>query len=237
MARVDPHLTFGCEVCLDTDAGNIRELTDVQHEFIGRLVGVHDHSILAPLFTETGILPLTYCRPFLALGYLIYLIDLAPTHLAKVAYLDSLSLAASGMPCWFSDLRIVLASLPIPVALPLGPLTSEVIAELRKGVITACQQHYLNSTKELASRLPLIQGRLERNEDGNFVETSLKLQQYLRVPVPAHRKALTRLYVSCHTLGIEVLRYKERYRKRTPQEWRLCCFCGRDVETAGGMLT
>ncbi|KAJ7230887.1 hypothetical protein C8J57DRAFT_996420, partial [Mycena rebaudengoi] len=111
MARVDPHLTFGCEVCLDTDAGNIRELTDVQHEFIGRLLGVHDHSILAPLFTETGILPLTYRRPFLALGYLIYLIDLAPTHLAKVAYLDSLSLAPSGMPCWFSDLRIVLASL------------------------------------------------------------------------------------------------------------------------------
>ncbi|KAJ7235334.1 hypothetical protein C8J57DRAFT_1034976, partial [Mycena rebaudengoi] len=111
MARVDPHLTFGCEVCLDTDTNNLRELTDVQHEFIRRLLGVHDRSILAPLFTETGILPLTYRRPFLALGYLIYLLDLTPTHLAKVAYLDSLALLASGMPCWLSDLRIVLASL------------------------------------------------------------------------------------------------------------------------------
>jgi hypothetical protein len=32
---------------------------------------------------------LNYRRPFLALGYLIYFVDLPPTHLAKVAYLDS----------------------------------------------------------------------------------------------------------------------------------------------------
>ncbi|KAJ6482319.1 hypothetical protein C8R47DRAFT_920944, partial [Mycena vitilis] len=55
--RLDPHLTFGCEICLDVDPVNLRELTDVQHEYIRRLLGVHSRSILAVLFTETGIIP------------------------------------------------------------------------------------------------------------------------------------------------------------------------------------
>ncbi|KAJ7271600.1 hypothetical protein C8J57DRAFT_1031702, partial [Mycena rebaudengoi] len=111
MARVDPHLTFGCEICLDTRADNLKTLTDVQHEFIRRLLGIHDHSILSILFTETGVFPLKYRRSILALGYLIYLINLSPTHVAHMAFLDSLSLAHLGFPCWISDLRIVLASL------------------------------------------------------------------------------------------------------------------------------
>ncbi|KAJ7245331.1 hypothetical protein C8J57DRAFT_993519, partial [Mycena rebaudengoi] len=76
MARVDPHLTFGCEVCLNTDADNLREPADAQQLFIQNPLGVHDHSILAPLFIEIGILPLSYRWPFLALGCLIYLLDL-----------------------------------------------------------------------------------------------------------------------------------------------------------------
>ncbi|KAK0457408.1 uncharacterized protein EV420DRAFT_1309648 [Desarmillaria tabescens] len=48
--------------------------------------------------------------------------------------------------------------------------------------------------------------------------------------VPAHRKALTRLFVSSHILAIEVLRWGERYRPKTPREWRLCRFCKIAVE-------
>ncbi|KAJ7328748.1 hypothetical protein DFH08DRAFT_709371, partial [Mycena albidolilacea] len=87
-----------------------------------------------------------------------------------------------------------------------------------------------------SSRLPLIQGRLERNEDGDFVQMPVKLRQYLRVPVPAHRKALTRLYLSAHRLGVEVLRYKERYRERTPRSWRRCRFCRIAVESESHAL-
>ncbi|KAJ7492151.1 hypothetical protein FB451DRAFT_958309, partial [Mycena latifolia] len=69
------------------------------------------HSILAILFTETGVTPLSYRRPFLALGYLIYLITLPPNHLANAAYLDSLVLSNFGHPCWITDLQFVLQSL------------------------------------------------------------------------------------------------------------------------------
>ena len=64
----------------------------------------------------------------------------------------------------------------------------------------------------------------------------LKIRQYLRVPVPAHRKALARLYLSAHRLGIEILRYAERYRERTPRNWRLCRFCRRAVESESHAL-
>jgi hypothetical protein len=71
--------------------------------------------------------------------------------LAKIAYLDNPSPLAADMPCWLSDLRIVLASLPVPVTFPEGPTMSDV-AEIRKGVLTACQQHHSKITKELAPR-------------------------------------------------------------------------------------
>ncbi|KAJ7603619.1 hypothetical protein DFH06DRAFT_1022110, partial [Mycena polygramma] len=64
----------------------------------------------------------------------------------------------------------------------------------------------------------------------------LKLRQYLRVPVPAHRKALTRLVLSCHTLGIEILRYTERLKVRVPREARVCRFCRLGVESESHAL-
>ncbi|KAJ7134315.1 hypothetical protein C8R44DRAFT_770165 [Mycena epipterygia] len=50
----------------------------------------------------------------------------------------------------------------------------------------------------------------------------------ITLPVPAHRK---RFYLSSYTLGIELLRYKERHLERMPREWRLCRFCFRTVES------
>jgi len=52
------------------------------------------------------------------------------------------------------------------------------------------------------------------------------------VAVPAHRKALTRLLLSDHTLSVERLRlqYPTRYRLAIPREHRLCRFCEGDVE-------
>src|SRR6202044_3681248 len=74
MARVDPMLTIGCEVVLDVEDALVQELMDVQHLFLRRLLGVGQHSMLATLFTETGILPLRFRRAKLAIGYLIYLL-------------------------------------------------------------------------------------------------------------------------------------------------------------------
>ncbi|KAJ6518793.1 hypothetical protein C8R45DRAFT_801093, partial [Mycena sanguinolenta] len=231
MARVDPHLTFGCEVGLDVVTAHLKELADVQHQFLRRLLGVHDHSILFPLFTETGVIPVVTRT----IGYLIYLLALPQNHLARAAYLDSQALAIDGCPCWITDLRIVLQMLPVPVNLA-AELTVDTVSDARKAFKQACDKWLTDLTCQHAPRLPLIQGRLERTAEGELVNTALKLRHYLRIPVPAHRKALTRLFLSAHRLGIEVLRYGERYRDKTPREWRLCRFCHDAVESEAHAL-
>ncbi|KAJ7158082.1 hypothetical protein C8R46DRAFT_839617, partial [Mycena filopes] len=236
MARMDPHLTFGCEVCLDVVPKHLAELTDVQHQFLRRLLGLHRRSMLSVLFTETGVTPLSYRRPLIALGYLMYLISLPPKHFAYAAFRDSLLLARQGHPCWFSDLRLVMQRLPVAVDLSLADLSPDGVIHVRKKLDDAGQQWLSRTITELSSRMPLIQGRLERNENGDFIATASKLRQYLRVPVPAHRKALTRLLLSAHTLGVEILRYDERGRKRAPRAFRFCRFCRRGVESEGHAL-
>ncbi|KAJ7505652.1 hypothetical protein B0H11DRAFT_1707739, partial [Mycena galericulata] len=57
MARIDPHLSFGSEVCLDVVSAHLGEPTDVQRRFIRRLLGVHSLSILSVLFKETSVIP------------------------------------------------------------------------------------------------------------------------------------------------------------------------------------
>ncbi|KAJ7149331.1 hypothetical protein C8R43DRAFT_1128685 [Mycena crocata] len=115
----------------------------------------------------------------------------------------------------------------VPVYFPPGELTSNDVADLCKSLEAACSKWLAQEIAALDKRLPLIQGRLEHNEGGDF---------YLRVPVPAHRKALTRLYLSSHTLGIEILRYGERYREHTPRAFRFCRFCLAKVESESHAL-
>ncbi|KAJ7687880.1 hypothetical protein B0H16DRAFT_1218366, partial [Mycena metata] len=150
---------------------------------------------------------------------------------ASAAYLDSLELALEGQPGWMSDICYVLRSLPIPIQFSPRNLTAETVAGTIEALETACSQWLADSLKSMSSRLPLLDGRLERNEEGKFVANALKFRQYLRIPVPAHRKALTRLILSSHTLGVEILRYGERLRKRTPPDFRFCRFCRRGAET------
>ncbi|KAJ6541993.1 hypothetical protein DFH09DRAFT_1393210 [Mycena vulgaris] len=170
MARSDPHLTFGCEVCLDVVVAHLKELSDVQHEFIRRLLGVNSRSVLAILHTETGVIPLPYRRAILALGYLIYLITLLQRHFAKIAYLDSEHLANASYPG------------PCQSHLPMGELDADSVIEIREGVTAACERWLGDLTLKFASRLPLIQGRLERDEDGKSVQMPLKMRQYHCVP-------------------------------------------------------
>jgi hypothetical protein len=56
MSLLDPHLTHGAEISLDIDPKSLQLLEDVQHALIlGRLLGLGKSSVLAPLFTETGL--------------------------------------------------------------------------------------------------------------------------------------------------------------------------------------
>jgi hypothetical protein len=71
-------------------------------------------------------------------------------------------------------------------------LTVDTVEAVRKVLKKAYENWLAALTNQYSSCLPLIQGRLERNKDGDFAQMPVKLRQYLRVPVPAHRKALTR---------------------------------------------
>jgi hypothetical protein len=55
MAQIELHLTFGCEVALDVTHAHVSKLEDVQNEYLRRLLGLNRRSVLAILFSETGI--------------------------------------------------------------------------------------------------------------------------------------------------------------------------------------
>ncbi|KAJ6523807.1 hypothetical protein B0H19DRAFT_877802, partial [Mycena capillaripes] len=59
-ARIDCHFTSGSELSLDTDL-LVAEHVEVQHLFLHQILGLNS-SILAVLFTETGLMPVRMRR-------------------------------------------------------------------------------------------------------------------------------------------------------------------------------
>jgi hypothetical protein len=112
MPRVDCHLIHGCEVCPDSEDIHVKELCVIQIDFLRQILNVHSHSMLAPLFTETGIIPLRIRRFILLLGYLQYLLSLSPSHLARTCLISSIELAAKEKKTWAGDVLIAASKLP-----------------------------------------------------------------------------------------------------------------------------
>ncbi|GAW05831.1 hypothetical protein LENED_007714 [Lentinula edodes] len=233
MARVDPHLIFGCEIVLDIDLSLLGDLEQAQCQYLRRLLGISKRSMRAILFTELGIEPIRYRRLGLALGYLQSLLIQPDHRVVRDAFTHLLHLARSGHATWVNDLRSTLSKLPIPVHCTVDELTdADNLARLRKDIRQSCEQS-LTSDIQASVRVHLLHNRLEFREDGQQLHTSpiITLRAYLDViKVPKHRHAFTRLITSSHALSIERLRYEERYRSPIPREWRLCHFCRGAVE-------
>ncbi|KLO20657.1 hypothetical protein SCHPADRAFT_789022, partial [Schizopora paradoxa] len=113
MACIDPHLTYGAELILDTSNVQLEPLQAVQHKYLRHILGLNPCSILAPLFTETGVVPLQLRRAELTIRYLKYLVSLPQHHYAKAAFDEARALALDGHwhPSWYGDLSLVLAKL------------------------------------------------------------------------------------------------------------------------------
>jgi hypothetical protein len=129
----------------DIDDRLLHLLEDVQHSFLRRLLHVNSQSMLAPLYTETGILPLRYRRIILTLRYLGYLVSLPFHHYAKRALSEQQRLRTLRRPCWLTDIEWTLASLAQPLPLPpLHLLDDDGIARLsgqvRQSSLTTLQQ-------------------------------------------------------------------------------------------------
>lgn len=221
VARVDPHLTYGCEVAIDLSANAVKELAEVQHTYWRRALGLNGRCALTPLYTETGLQPLRYRRVTLTLRFLLYLLTEKP-QLPTAALNEALHLARTGAASWISDLWHALRNLPIPVPFTYGtPLTIAYVSDTLMRVGRSLEL-YLRGNLE--GKLILLKERREWSvKEAKLVQKLLCFRDYLRIPNRDHRVALTRLLCSDHPLAIEQGR---RTVPPTPKEWRVCRFCG-----------
>ncbi|KAJ7753051.1 armadillo-type protein [Mycena maculata] len=230
MARVDCYLISGAEISLDVDNSLIKEHLDAQHLFLRRLLGINSRSMLAVLFTETGLMPIRIRRLLLALARLQYMIRLGDERIVRAAMLDSVDLFANGHSGWAGDLAIMLRTMPTPIHISaadfLSPLTVDTIIKKVVEVVDADLQFDV----DFLQKTHLLRNRLETVEEKCILVTRRRRHYLTMVHVPAHRKALTRLLLSDHNLSVERLRYPVRYRRAIPREERLCRFCQVGVE-------
>ncbi|KAG6894658.1 hypothetical protein C0992_005207 [Termitomyces sp. T32_za158] len=189
-------------------------LEDVQVAYCRQLLGLGSHSTIAPLFTELGLMPIFHRRAILVLRYLIYISKLSPSHYAQLALADSVQLAVERKASWVADLVKTLAALAVPQGSPIPvELTgtdiwdADRLQRLIDEVKTSCDMG-LCQIITTSSKLSLMRKRLVASDTDNIS----KFRHYLEITTPAYRKAFTKLVISNHALGVEVLHHTHRYR-------------------------
>jgi hypothetical protein len=158
---------------------------------------------------------------------LCYLLQLEDKRPPSLALQDSLALARDKKISWISDLRIVLARLYIPVELSIYPDLNVDAVEQAMVAVKKSMESWIDDSITSSSRVKdMLEGRLELDlSSGKLVKKTLEFRHYLRIKVPEHRRALTRMILSSHSLAVERRRWKERRTPVVPKEWRLCRFC------------
>ncbi|KAF8180522.1 hypothetical protein K438DRAFT_1460333, partial [Mycena galopus ATCC 62051] len=230
---VPERFCFADEVSLDVNPVLLKPLEDVQIEFLRCVLGINKRSMIAPLFTETGLVPLRFRRVILALTHLKYLLAVSDDRYVKAAACDSVLLLDSGMPSWAMDLRYVIDHLPFRIVLPnLATITPAVVDGVIKSVNTGLRAHLQWSIDDPHSpKLYLLRGRLEPEKDSAPVQKTLQFRHYLNVVNPKHQKALTQLLLSSHCLALERLRWVEFRCPRIDRDLRVCRFCKAEIES------
>ncbi|TEB28630.1 hypothetical protein FA13DRAFT_1600189, partial [Coprinellus micaceus] len=208
-ARIDPYLTYGCEIAIDVDTVGIKKLEDAQLAYLRRLLGLHPRSIRAALFSETGIMPIRYRRIILALQYAKYALSQQDSHFVKRTYQDAVSLFRQGKSGWVGDIQNCLSRLPVPVAMQVESLESiEGIEKLIEDVEKACAQDVFDGMQ--STKTPLLGGP-NRGISPESIQSVLRLRKYLRfVTIPAHWKALSQFITAEHGLRVEIERRSRR---------------------------
>ena len=207
MARVDCHLIHGCEISPDCEDVHVAQLSKVQVRFIRQMLNLHPRSMIAPLFTETGIMPLRVRRFQLVLKHLIYFLGLKNTDYARAALNSSLELAAGGKKSWVSDLIKAATRLPFRCPeLVLTDTTSIRDVEIYAKLVDQLMLEWLQDAIDSSDKLYLIQGRIEPQKDKPPTQITSKMRHYLTmVKTQKQREALTSLLLSTHQLAVEIL--------------------------------
>ncbi|TFY79865.1 hypothetical protein EWM64_g4150 [Hericium alpestre] len=116
-------------------------------------------------------------------------------------------LATDSCPCWISDILHVLQSLLHPVPASLADLCAA--EHLPAMLLRVCDgmRVFSASQVEHSVRAMLLHGRTELVRHGDPpTQPVLHFRPYLRIKIPEHRIALTRLLLSDHRLACEALR-------------------------------
>ncbi|KAF5378200.1 hypothetical protein D9615_007560 [Tricholomella constricta] len=232
MARVDCHLIQGCEISPDAEDVHVAKLEDVQISFLRRTLNVHKRSMLVPLYTETGIMPLRARRLLLTLRFLQYLIGLKETRYAHIAFRSSIELASRNKKSWANDIQRALQKLPFHTdPLDLTSATVLTMTDCIKKVENEVSA-WLQREIDTSDKLYLLRDRKEPRKDEAPVQITLHLRHYLiLVKTRAHREAITSIMLSTHMLAVEKLRWVEHGHPRVDRAERLCRLCLAEVET------
>jgi hypothetical protein len=220
MARVDCHLIWGCEIMPDSEDIHLKQLSQVQISFIRNMLNLHPHSMIAPLFTETGIIPLRVQRLLLVLTHLVYWLGLDKKHYARAALNSSIELAAKGKKCWAKDLITAASRLPFqcPELVLIAPTTVEDIQTYAKAVDKLIKE-WLQEEIDSSDKLYLLRGRLEPKKDKSPTQIVSTMRHYLTmVRTQTHRETLTSILLSTHQVAVEILRYVNHDHQQVPRK-------------------
>lgn len=108
----NPYLRNGAEFIADTVDSLREDLEAVRHYFLRRLLSIQSHSSLAVLFSETGIIPICYCRIILLLKNMQSILQLSDNYLAWSALWEAHHLALNNYDSLFMEVCYILENLP-----------------------------------------------------------------------------------------------------------------------------
>ncbi|KAK0436163.1 hypothetical protein EV421DRAFT_2022243 [Armillaria borealis] len=232
-SRIDPHLTFGAEVAVDVANSGSHLLENVQVAYLRRLLSVQKRSMRVVVFTETGILPLPYCRIMFALRYLQRILDLGEHRIPVWCLEANVDLWLLGKPCWLGDIAIVLRRLGFSeTELSLESLLNPEHVDMLVNAVPKKGGEWALTQISSSSRLQLMEDRWERLRSGQKSSDCLIFRSYLLTRIRDHRIALTRLLTASHGLGVERGRWVKIQNSsiHVPRAFRLCRLCRDDVE-------
>ncbi|KIY67082.1 hypothetical protein CYLTODRAFT_422853 [Cylindrobasidium torrendii FP15055 ss-10] len=227
-AQVEPHLTYGCELTLDT-GNHIDGLEKAQLGFLRRSLGVSRRSSVAPLFILTGIQPIRFTRAKIMVRYLGYLDNLAPESLGYAAAMESKRRAGLYHNTHHLRARLALAALPWPVDIgdTVDKMGSKEWCEDVIKRIDEAADRWIVSELRSNKRTRLLSLLLHADKS---VFQKGRILPPVRLLNVDYRAAMASLLTSEHPLAIEILRRAERGRPAYPREARLCRFCNDAVE-------
>lgn len=226
-ARVDPHLTSGHQVIVDTNDTLLRRLEAVQLHYLRRVLHTGSRSMRAPLFSETGVMPLKYRRLILTIRSIISTASQPPRRLAVSALRDSIMLASRASPqptSFVGDVVFMLRHLYTPITLlPQKLFDAPYMESILRGVLRSCHQEINDAIRD-SDKTCLLHLR-------SPAQNIPQLRPYLLIVNPSFRIAFTQLLLSSHPLAIERGRWAPRDRPYViPDHLRFCRFCTNGVE-------